>query len=392
MSIKVISDLIDRELATMTDNAEYVNAVKVIAEMHQPVYDRLAASVQKSLKLLLPSIKSVKIIAGDQDRYRRLRFSGPRVKVDDGTPTAIEEKGDGIKSLVAIALMRAANADGSDCDLIVAIEEPESHLHPDAIHQLVAVLRDIAAEHQLIVTTHSPVLVARERIGANIIVTNSTARIANTIAEIRAALGVRVQDNLISAEYIILAEGKCDTIALDAVFCALSTDFSAKRKAGRIAWDHMDGAGNVPYKLAMTQQLVASPFLILDDDPAGREAATKARTVGKLHNKYIFMLKHPGLSESELEDHYNPGLYWPKFEFELGGRPSLSEFEMINAKWSKRAKIVAERAGKVWTDSIEEAIKESLAKWISEDPLNRVKADRHPLFAGIAAAIAETCR
>ncbi|WP_435639669.1 AAA family ATPase [Carnimonas bestiolae] len=65
--------------------------------------------------------------------------------IDDGFPTSIESKGDGIKSLAALGLLKnkAISASAS----IVAIEEPESHLHPGAIHQIKEIIDALAGEN-----------------------------------------------------------------------------------------------------------------------------------------------------------------------------------------------------------------------------------------------------
>src|SRR5690606_20243614 len=94
--------------------------------------------------------------------------------------------------------------------LILAIEEPESHLHPRAIHRLREVLRSISVDNQVILTTHCPVLINRSRIGENVIVRSGSASPATSIGEIRSALGVEASDNLKSARLILLVEGSND--------------------------------------------------------------------------------------------------------------------------------------------------------------------------------------
>ena len=63
------------------------------------------------------------------------------VIIDDGTPTKIEYKGDGIKSLVSMGILtdRYNTSESS----IIAIDEPESHLHPGAISELNKVIRNL---------------------------------------------------------------------------------------------------------------------------------------------------------------------------------------------------------------------------------------------------------
>ena len=114
------------------------------------------------------------------------RFSLRRdvsVVIDDGTPTLLEYKGDGVKSLAALGLLKSQNAPTGAS--ILAIEEPESHLHPAAIHQVHEIIRSISQTSQVIVTTHNPLFVDRENIKSNVIVTNGGATPAKNIAAIK---------------------------------------------------------------------------------------------------------------------------------------------------------------------------------------------------------------
>src|SRR3972149_4703482 len=101
--------------------------------------------------------------------------------------------------------------------LILAIEEPESHLHPSAIHQLKSVLTEIARTNQVIMTTHCPLFVDRTSIKSNIVVHDNKAAPARNVKEIRDVLGVRASDNLQHAELILLVEGEEDRKAIRAL-------------------------------------------------------------------------------------------------------------------------------------------------------------------------------
>jgi putative ATP-dependent endonuclease of the OLD family len=78
----------------------------------------------------------------------------------DGVPRTYEELGTGQEQVLAMAFAYAyAEAFGGE-GLILAIEEPESHLHPLAQQWLAVKLRGLAAKGvQVIVTTHSPYFV-----------------------------------------------------------------------------------------------------------------------------------------------------------------------------------------------------------------------------------------
>jgi putative ATP-dependent endonuclease of OLD family len=97
----------------------------------------------------------------------------------------LARKGDGVQSLAALSLMRQVSDAAPGRQLILAIEEPESHLHPTAIHQLKAVLAAIARTSQVIMTTHCPLFVDRTNVKSNIVVHNRRAVPAKSVREMR---------------------------------------------------------------------------------------------------------------------------------------------------------------------------------------------------------------
>src|SRR5690606_34003114 len=131
---------------------------------------------------------------------------------NDGTETDIEMKGDGVKSLAALGLMKSAN--NKEGAHILVIEEPESHLHPSAIHQVNEIISQVAESAQVLITTHNPLFVVRDTVQSNVIVSDGSAVPARSINAIRDVLGIRASDNLTHANYSLVVEGHEDVIAL----------------------------------------------------------------------------------------------------------------------------------------------------------------------------------
>ena len=120
----------------------------------------------------MPSVRDVQIHL--QKDQRRLAFRrGADVIIDDGTPTPLQQKGDGIKSLTALAMLNIPTS--HDRVSVVAIEEPESHLHPESARQLYETINALSANHQVVLTTHSPLFVNRSNLKENIIVDSGKA-------------------------------------------------------------------------------------------------------------------------------------------------------------------------------------------------------------------------
>jgi putative ATP-dependent endonuclease of the OLD family len=130
---------------------------------------------------------------------------------------------------------------------VLAIEEPESHLHPRAIHQLREVLEELSVQHQVIVTTHCPLFVDRTNLRSNILVNNKKASPAKNVAELRDALGVRASDNLRNAEIALIVEGEEDRRALAALLPVASRRIGTSLQTGLIAIDTLGGGTNLSY-------------------------------------------------------------------------------------------------------------------------------------------------
>lgn len=136
-SLEVVNDLVSRELRQLEKNPRYVELQAELEALQQPILKSTAAKLEANLRRFVGAgLKSVSLTFESRYRFHR---SGKtcQITIDDGTPTLLERKGDGVQSLVAISLMTAALQEtGVDKDIILLLEEPESHLHPSAIHQL----------------------------------------------------------------------------------------------------------------------------------------------------------------------------------------------------------------------------------------------------------------
>ncbi len=77
-----------------------------------------------------------------------------------GSPIDLDELGEGSRNLALLALMRSfaknLRAAGEEASGILALEEPEIYMHPQAQRHLYSILKDLAVSGmQVIVTTHS---------------------------------------------------------------------------------------------------------------------------------------------------------------------------------------------------------------------------------------------
>lgn len=93
-------------------------------------------------------------------------LSAPKLYVDDGFRNAVENKGHGLQRAIIFAILRryaehmTSSTEGKKRNLILAVEEPELYMHPQAQRTIRRVFRKIAeGGDQVLFATHSSLLV-----------------------------------------------------------------------------------------------------------------------------------------------------------------------------------------------------------------------------------------
>jgi len=380
-AIDLVDNMVSRELHQLEGSEEYRKAVEHISVLQQPVLDRLSETVKTMLSTFLPDVVDVSISV---DRYSALRRNS-QMTVNDGTATDIKYKGDGVQSLAAISLIHHLSQQAAgESGLLLAIEEPEAHLHPKAIHRLRAVLQDIATRQQVVITTHSPLLVNRAEIASNVIVDHNRAKKARNVKEIRDSLGVRTSDNLAAAEVVLVVEGESDRHAMLALLPILSSKISVALDNNILAIESLHGASNLAYTLSHFRDQICTTHAYLDYDQAARAAATAAETEGLCDPSDQTFAIVPGLHESELEDLYNPTVYTSmllkRYNVDVNTSPT---FKNRKHKWTDRVKSAFTTNGQRWDDKVSAQVKTQIAELVTANPTNAL----HPAWAGSLDAL-----
>jgi putative ATP-dependent endonuclease of OLD family len=382
-TIELIGGLLSQELRTLETDERYLEALETISELQRPVLDELAARVHGPLREFLPSIKSVRLEISESGRRHSLRRD-VSVVVDDGTPTSLEYKGDGVKSLAALGLLKSQNARSGAS--ILAIEEPEAHLHPAAIHQVNEIVRAISQTSQVIITTHNPLFVDRADVKSNVIVEGGRATPARNIASIREVLGVRASDNLTNANYALVVEGSEDATALKALLPALSDKIGKALRNNLLVIDSLGGAGNLSFKLSLLQNALCATHVLLDGDAAGRTAFDKSLKDGLASVSACTFISCHGMKEAEFEDCIALSIYRDHVLAELGVDLSSPRFRG-NEKWSVRLQACLKDQGKPTTDAIISKAKFCVATAVALDPRNALNAHKRNSIDALVNAL-----
>lgn len=360
MARETLGSLINSKLQELTHNSEYIETQNRLTTLKQRTLDTLAPKLVAPLKTFLPELNDVKIKLLEEDPFFYGYHNPFDIIIDDGIPTSISAKGDGIKSIVSLALLKEIRS-GTSGTSIIAIEEPESHLHSGAIHGLIDVINKLSENSQVIITTHNPLFVQRNHLNSNVIVDAGKAKPAKTIDEIRRILGVWTSDNLTNARFVFFVEGDDDRISLLKILPLYSERIAAALKMGILVIKPLHGASNLSHDANDVKGSLCQCCALLDDDAAGRQAAAKAISSSILAESEIKYTKCPGSPEAEFEDCLQPSLYSEilrrKYNVDI---TKTKNFRGRN-KWSERMGAVFAEYGTAWSDSTKMDVKMTIA-------------------------------
>ena len=365
-TLALIDKMISSQLFVLQQTKKYKKILNDIEKLQKPILKNLSEKLTENVSAFLPQVKTIKL--DSREKIKRVMNETTEVYINDGANTLLELKGDGIKSLLAISIIEYITKQrATQKNMVLVIEEPESHLHPNAIHKLNSVLREISNNSQVIISTHSPLLIDRSDISRNILVDKSKARTAMNIKDIRTILGVRIADNLLSAQMIILVEGEEDKNTLEIILKQKSSKIRTAMSEGIIIFDILRGVSNLSYKATIWISQLCNVYAFLDYDDAGIRSFAEASKKNLITTKNIVYAHAKGFQESELEDLFNPHIY-NKFIFEKYGIDLMksNQFRNNKKKWSQRVKESFEAKSKPWNNKIKDEIKKDIAEKIQE--------------------------
>ena len=368
LSIEIINELIDRTIRqAVVSEPKYAEAQKMIDSIIEESVNHLAIDISDLLKSFIPNIINVSIEGTNYARFSR-RYS-PDIKINDGTETSIYEKGDGLKSLIALSLMQGSRSD--DKNLTIAVEEPESHLHPESVRRIKNILYNVAKKNQIIVSTHSPIFVNSHNLSSNIIVRNNKAEVIENIRQIREELGIAISDNLYNAENILLVEGTTDVRSLTKLLCANSEKINLLIKDGLLVIKPIAGVHNLSSAIRNYQDLLCKNiFVYIDNDTEANIAKDKVLSEELISPDFLLQTIIDGKQESEFEDLIDRNFY-----NEIFTEPSLKDwckhFNCKKYKWSDNIKKYYENGAIKLTENRLSEIKNEIAKKIEENDMTQ---------------------
>ena len=378
----VISDLVYSELSSI-DDQHYKESLQYIEKKQQERLGLLAQKVKVPLEKFLPQIKSINLYM--TDRYKNIsnvEQKNLNIDMDDGVLTSLSNKGDGVKSLFTIAILSQLS---NEHDRLILIDEPENHLHPDAVRYICTVLNKLALENQVLISTHSPIFVNRNCISSNWIVDAGQTTRANRIDDIRKTLGVICSDNLMYSDYVIVVEGPTDRTVLNLVLQehelinkCINNKIVTVRSIG--------GINNLKSEIYTLQRYCCNFLILLDYDAAGKNAANDVKHTLSVPQDKIRFFMRTTTGEFELEDMYIPDLY-KDYLLKNGFDITNPKFKNSSLKWSKRLESIGCTNGMVLSSEVEDKFKQEIASMIGMPVKNYVTEQAYELLEAICKKI-----
>lgn len=368
-ALREIRRQVMRELSVLEMDKGYKEAIQKINSIQEPIMRNLENAVKTTLSDFLPNVSGVSISLENRitiDRYRDVSIS-----INDGQNTDIENKGDGVKSLVTLALLKNVHVNETGMS-IVAIEEPEAHLHPEAISRLRETIYSLSNNSQVIISTHNPLFVNRDSINKNIIVESGVVKQASNIREIRNVLGIKMSDNLYDAEVMLLVEGETDEISLTAILSSKSNKIKTALAQNRLAIMPMGGTGGLSYLLNMANQLIGQAVVFLDSDEAAKSAMEKALKQNLICNNDYLLCSCSGMKNAEFEDAICKNLYRQAIFDKYGVDLDAGKMKNAAKVWSDKVGEVFSDGGKVWNKDVENDVKYIVASCVKASPSNAI--------------------
>lgn len=385
-SMDIINEQISDRLRKERENKEYQAALDKIKDLESNIIKKLSEEIKTSLSGFLPDLKDVSLQSEDLGLLIRHR-QDYSLMIDDGNSTDLLNKGDGVKSLVALSLLKNKKTIPNSAS-VIAIEEPESHLHPSAIEVLRRTIIALSDQSQVIVSTHNPQFVNRNDIESNIIVENGNAKTASNIREIREVLGVKLSDNLYGAKLILFVEGITDKRILLPLLSKKSSRLKKALDEKELVIHPISGTDHVELHLSMARTMVSDYYVFFDNDQAGRTAVKNCIDKSLLEAKDYLLAKYTDMGkDSEIEDMLDMGLYKDTIKDKCDVDINNGEFKAKNKKWSERIRIVFDKSAKMMDDNTLDEIKLSVSSLVKDNVSKALRPEGDELLQKLICAL-----
>ena len=255
---------------------------------------------------------------------------------------------------------------------ILAIEEPETHLHPELVKKMAKLLVQATEEgKQLFVCTHSPFMVEHSPLDSFFVVTkqkdNTQVSRMHDIGGLRNLLldiGLRPSDVLFS-DAILLVEGLSDEIFFERLSNKIDVALADRRVKIVRANGYPRGRRKIEFWAEVGQDAGLPLYLILDKNAS--DEAEHAIESGQIRPEHCLIL-----DKGDIEDHYP----WSVLSEVLSTRFNIQTEESIlpGERVKRLSNLLSQKAGgkNAWKPMVAEEVVKSMTREQAESDLGEV--------------------
>lgn len=287
---------IDRTLVTMQAARDELGRDPNVRAIQRMLRDRVTTMAGPQLDLVI----SLAFAGRPENLLRSVRLF-----VNAAGTRGVERTSTGTANVLYLALLlerlhlRRENHDGEDT--LLAVEEPEAHLHPSLQRHVFAHL--LGQPNRLVLTTHSPHIAAVTPLHSLVLVAplagQSVARVVppgllspEQITDLERYLNV-TRAEILFARHIVLVEGAAETYVLPALATAAGFDLDGHG----IVVAAVEGTDFAPYARLLGPQALNRPFAILTDGDVTDSEAVPAAEPGLARVLSLLRIQSAGMHE-----------------------------------------------------------------------------------------------
>ncbi|WP_423494521.1 ATP-dependent nuclease [Microbacterium esteraromaticum] len=249
---------------------------EVIAPVETLVHKVLSESVEAVASELPFRERELGIKLPDSRHALRGMLQQAVITSRDEIEVSIAERGTGFQSAMVLGILRyvASRSKQSSGKVVFVIEEPEAFLHPQTQRAMAQILRDISKDAQLLVTTHSPVLVDSFSVGRIVRLPLSPSGMTHSAKrrDFSAADEGRLtrycdatNSELVFANAVVIVEGYGDKLVIDYLLERI-TGGSGGHYAMGIAVIEASSIDTIPHLLHLAQIFGVRAYVVTDKD------------------------------------------------------------------------------------------------------------------------------